>query len=88
MTADEKKTELAKYRIKQAEESLEEARFLLSGRKSTRSIINRAYYAMFYSVLALLVFESYSSSKHSGVIGFFNKRFIREGVSRKVLAEQ
>ncbi len=33
MTADEKKIELAKYRIKQAEESLEEARFLLSGRK-------------------------------------------------------
>ena len=80
MTADEKKIELAKYRIKQAEESLEEARFLLSGRKSTRSIINRAYYAMFYSVLALLVHESYSSSKHSGVISYFNKRFIKEGV--------
>ena len=80
MTADEKKIELAKYRIKQAEESLEEARFLLSGRKSTRSIINRAYYAMFYSVLALLVYENYSSSKHSGVISYFNKRFIKEGV--------
>jgi uncharacterized protein (UPF0332 family) len=80
LTADEKKIELAKYRIKQAEESLEEARFLLSGRKSTRSIINRVYYAMFYSVLALLVHESYSSSKHSGVISYFNKRFIKEGV--------
>jgi uncharacterized protein (UPF0332 family) len=80
LTADEKKFELAKYRIKQAEESLEEARFLLSGEKSSRSIINRAYYAMFYSVLALLVFEDYSSSKHSGVLSYFNKHFIKEGV--------
>ena len=80
MTASEKKAELARYRIKQAEESLEEAEFLLSGKKSPRSIINRAYYAMFYSVLALLVYESYSSSKHSGVIGFFNKKFIKEKI--------
>ena len=80
MTADEKKVDLPKYRIKQAEESLEEAQFLLSGRKSPRSIINRAYYAMFYSVLALLVYESYSSSKHSGVLSYFNKRFIKEGI--------
>ncbi|MBI5050268.1 MAG: HEPN domain-containing protein [Nitrospirae bacterium] len=83
MTLNEKKLELSKYRIKQAEESLEEAKFLLSGNKSPRSIINRAYYAMFYSVLSLLVYEpysSYSSSKHSGVLSYFNKRFIKEGV--------
>ena len=83
MTSDDKKHELAKYRIKQAEESIEEAKFLLSGRKSPRSIINRAYYAMFYAVLALLVYEPYSSSKHSGVISYFNKRFIKEGVFQK-----
>ena len=35
---------------------------------------------MFYSVLALLVYESYSSSKHSGVLSYFNKRFIKEGI--------
>jgi len=35
---------------------------------------------MFYSVLALIVFEPYSSSKHSGVLSYFNKKFIKEGV--------
>lgn len=80
MTSDAKKYELSKYRIKQAEESLEEARFLLAGRKSPRSIINRAYYAMFYAVLGLLVYESYSTSKHSGVLSYFNKHFIKEGI--------
>ncbi len=80
MTLDEKRQQLSSYRIKQAAESLEEAKYLLSGRKSPRSIINRAYYAMFYAVLALLVYEDFSSSKHSGVLIYFNKRFIKEGV--------
>jgi hypothetical protein len=30
--------------------------------------------------LALLIFEPFHSSKHTGVISFFNKRFIKEGV--------
>ncbi len=85
MTVGEKQQQLSRYRIKQAKESLEEAKFLLSGRKSPRSIINRAYYAMFYAVLALLVYEPYSSSKHSGVLSYFNKRFIKEGIFEESL---
>jgi uncharacterized protein (UPF0332 family) len=77
VTANEKKRELALYRLQQAEESLEEARFLFEGQKSPRSVINRAYYAMYYSVLALFIFESYSSSKHSGALSYFNQRFIK-----------
>ena len=77
MTANEKKRDLALYRLQQAEESLDEARFLYEGQKSPRSVINRAYYAMYYSVLALFIFESYSSSKHSGVLSYFNQRFIK-----------
>ena len=53
---------------------------MLFGKKSPRSIINRAYYAMFYAVLALLIFEPFSSSKHSGVLAYFNKRFVKEGI--------
>ena len=79
MTVDEDKRALARYRLEQAEESLDEARYLLSGDKSPRSIINRAYYSMFYAILALLIYEPFSSSKHSGILGYFNRRFIREG---------
>jgi len=85
LTVEEKRRELAKYRMKQAEESLEEAKFLLSGNKSPRSVINRVYYAMFYSVPALLIYEQYSSSKHSGVLSYFNRRFIKEGIFEKEL---
>jgi len=80
LTSDEKKRDLALYRLQQAEESVDEAKFLFDGNKSPRSVINRAYYAMFYSVLALLIFEPYSSSKHSGVLSYFNRRFIKDGL--------
>lgn len=85
MTGWEKQKELARHRVQQAEESLDEARFLLAGGKSARSVINRAYYAMFYAVLALLVYEEFSSSKHSGVLSYFNRRFIKGGVFDKSL---
>src|SRR3990167_7390081 len=80
MTNDEKKQVLIRYRMNQARESLDEACYLLEGNKSLRSIVNRLYYAMFYAVLALLVNEPYASSKHSGVISYFNRRFVKEGI--------
>ena len=42
--------------------------------------MNRVYYAMFYAVLALIIFEKFISSKHTGVLSFFNKQFIKEGI--------
>jgi uncharacterized protein (UPF0332 family) len=47
MTIESKKKELALNRLQQAEESLEEAQYLFDGNKSPRSVINRAYYAIF-----------------------------------------
>lgn len=85
MTNEEKRQELIQYRLKQAAESLEEAEFLMSGKKSPRSIINRAYYAMFYAVLALLVNEPYASSKHTGVLAYFNKNYIKNGLLPEAL---
>ena len=83
MSIEEGKRQLAQYRIQQAEESLDEARYLLAGNKSPRSVINRTYYSMFYSILALLIFEPYSSSKHSGVLSYFNRHFIKNGIIQK-----
>jgi uncharacterized protein (UPF0332 family) len=79
VNVEEEKKTLALYRIQQAEESLDEAQYLFDGDKSPRSVINRAYYSMFYSILALLIFEPYSSSKHSGVLSYFNRHFIKNG---------
>jgi len=83
LSIEEGKRQLALHRIEQAEESLDEARYLLAGNKSPRSVINRAYYSMFYSILALLIFEPYSSSKHSDVLSYFNRHFIKSGIISK-----
>jgi len=80
MITAEKKKLLALHRLRQATESLEEARYLFDGGKSLRSVANRVYYGMFYAVLALLIYEPYSSSKHSGVLSYFNKRFVKGGL--------
>ncbi|MBI1922021.1 MAG: HEPN domain-containing protein [Geobacter sp.] len=80
MTTREKQLDLARYRLVQAEETLDEAKYLLAGGKSPRSVMNRVYYSMFYAVLALLIFEPYASSKHSGILSYFNRRFIKEGL--------
>ena len=52
MTTEDKKRTLISYRMTQAKESLDEARYLLDGDKSLRSVANRIYYSMFYAVLA------------------------------------
>ena len=41
---------------------------------------SRSYYAMFYSVEALLLAQNLSFSKHSAVISAFGKNFIKTGL--------
>jgi uncharacterized protein (UPF0332 family) len=71
--------QLIDYRMERARETLSDARILLEQDGSPGSIINRAYYAMFYVVLALLTTQGKGSSKHSGVISLFDQLFIKTG---------
>lgn len=66
------------YRLNQAEETLSDAKKMLEDNLSPRSIINRAYYSMFYAVLALFLKADISlkTSKHIGVISIFDKEFV------------
>jgi uncharacterized protein (UPF0332 family) len=72
---------LLKYRIKQAEETLADAEAMAKGGLSNRSIVNRAYYAMFYAVLGLFLKTNITlkTSKHSGIISMFDQAFILSG---------
>ncbi len=73
---------LVAYRLEQADESLEAARTLLD-KKLIRPSVNRAYYAMFYAVLALLAREKQETSKHSGAIALFDRDFVKQGIFKK-----
>ena len=72
------KQALFTYRLKQAEETLSDAEKTLQNHLSPRSIINRAYHSMFYTVLALFLKAGINikTSKHIGVISIFDKEFV------------
>jgi uncharacterized protein (UPF0332 family) len=74
---------LALHRFQRAEEALGEAQEELS-RKNLRLTVNRAYYAIFYAMRALLALVAKDSSKHSGVISLFNQDFIKTGIISEV----
>lgn len=72
------KTDLAKYRLKQAEESLKDAELLLRyGRFA--SAVNRCYYVVFYASQALLLLKNLSFQKHSANMAAFLREFVKPG---------
>jgi len=83
--SDDLQDELILYRLQQADESIQEAKTLAQN-SLWRGAINRAYYAMFYAALALVVQKQQVISKHSGVIAFFDKEFVRNGIFPKELS--
>jgi uncharacterized protein (UPF0332 family) len=85
MTNDNIRT-LVQYRLEQADEALGAAQLLLD-QHSLRAVVNRAYYAMFYAVLALLALRKQETSKHAGAISLFDREFVRPGVFSKDLSQ-
>lgn len=46
--------------------------------------VNRAYYAIFYAALAILLTKDLGSSKHSGILSLFDREFVKTNeVDRK-----
>ncbi len=80
MTLDlDDRNQLIAYRMQQAMECIDETLFLLENNKF-KIAVNRIYYGMFYSLLALALKKEFESSKHSQLIGWFNKNFIHSGI--------
>jgi len=82
---DDRLRELITLRMQQAAETLREAQ-ILRDKHATRGALNRAYYAMFYAVLAVLATKGLGSSKHSGVISLFDREFVKPGDLPKELS--
>lgn len=76
----------ATYRLERAREDLKAARLLFQN-GNYRVANNRAYYAMFHSMRAVLVFDNFDSSKHSGVIAEFRRKYIKEGIFPKEMSQ-
>ena len=72
MSEQEKIQALVRYRMEQAAEALASADALFEG-GFYRGTVNRAYYAMFYAVLALLALRGLGTSKHKGALTLFER---------------
>jgi len=52
-----------------------------------KNTLNRAYYAIFHAIRAVNALSGFDSSKHSGVIAYFNQNYVKDGVFSKELSK-
>ena len=76
---DKEHADLALYRLSRAEEALTDAQDALAQEKYTNAA-NRSYYAFFHAARAVLALEAKDFKKHSGVIGYFQKEYVKTGI--------
>lgn len=69
------KTDVAKHRLRVAKEDLQAANLLLEA-NSYRGANNRAYYAIFHAVSAVLAMEGVAFKKHKDTLAYFNKNYV------------
>lgn len=78
MTSQDKK-EVIHNKLKQAWESLEEAKTLLVQDAEVNFVMNSLYYAFLYPVLGLLKARGIAAPMHSTAISLFEREFVQRG---------
>ena len=78
--------ELSRYRFEASKEALADAKIMFDNNRY-KNALNRAYYAIFHAIRAMNALKGFDSSKHSGVIAFFNQAFVKEGIFPKELSK-
>ena len=73
--------------IEKAKRYLRSAQLLIND-GDFESAVSRVYYAMFYSVEAVLLTKNMSFSSHKGVISAFGEHFIKTGVFPKEMGRE
>ncbi len=72
-------TEYISYRLKRANETIQEVKILIDN-KLWNTAINRMYYACFYAVGALLIKNGVKAYSHSGIRQKFGQLFVQTGL--------
>ncbi len=78
----EQRKNLILYRLKNAQEKLESAQLLFKN-GNYKDSVSRSYYAMFTGIRAILAKDGIDYSKHSGVIAYFQKGYIKTEIFDK-----
>ena len=83
---EERVRDLSKYRFETCIESLDDAKLMFDNGRY-KNALNRAYYSIFHAIRAVNALKGFDSSKHSGVIAFFNQNYVKEGIFSKDLSK-
>lgn len=75
---DERHKDLSKHRFQQAQRSLASAKLLINA-GDFEGAANRTYYAVFHGMRSILALDEKDFSKHSGVISYFRREYIKTG---------
>lgn len=78
--------DLSFYRYSCAVENLDTAKLLLNAGKY-KAAVNRSYYAIFHGLRSVTALDRFDSSKHSGVIAYFNRYYVKEGIFDKTISK-
>lgn len=78
----EQRKNLIKYRLDNAEEKMDSAKILLE-KGNYKDSVSRSYYAMFTGIRAVLAKDGIDYSKHSGVIAYFQREYVKTGIFEK-----
>lgn len=73
----------ALYRLEKAKQVLNTAEHNFKDLKDYASANNRAYYAIFYAIRAVLALEEKDFKKHKDVIAYFNQYYVNTEVFPK-----
>jgi Uncharacterized conserved protein related to C-terminal domain of eukaryotic chaperone, SACSIN len=78
--------DLSRYRFDTARSDLKVAKILFDA-KEFRASVNRSYYSIFHALRAVLALDGFDSSKHSGIISYFNEHYVKTGVFEKSISK-
>lgn len=79
MISQDERQSLIEYRLNQARNTIDEVGTLIEA-NLLNVAVNRIYYGMFYCLNALALKYEFESSKHSQLMGWFNREFIKTGL--------
>jgi len=71
--------DMSNYRYEQAEQCLKSARTLIDS-SDYKGAANRSYYAIFHAMRSVLALQNVDFGRHSAVISYFRKEYIKTGV--------
>ena len=78
----------SKYRLDKAKETLETAKMIFKEGKDFSSANNRAYYAIFYAIRAVLAIKEIDFKRHKDVLAYFNKEYVNKQIFPKIIGRK